>query len=228
MQLHPVLILQSDGYSENQRGTATGKDCMKRLLCAALRFLGLRRKTQITEDKDMLRIMYFDTGLYYHTTARFAVIEQFNPLAANLFHHAVEMYLKGALCRTLNEHQRRKLGHRLTKMWKRFKVAHPDPALNRFDQSISELDKYERIRYPEEILRRGMFSSINFSRSAQPVPSTTGPKRPEAHYDLFVDELDALAKEIFAKASVNAPVFTGRLRPNALRYLQNQNQSAIW
>src|SRR5260221_12629949 len=113
---------------------------MKRLLCAALRFLGLCRKTQTSEDKDRLRFMYFDTGLHYHITARFAVIEQFNPLAANLFHHAIEMYLKGALCRTLDEHQRRKLGHRLTKIWKRFKVTHPDPALDRFDQCISELD----------------------------------------------------------------------------------------
>jgi HEPN domain-containing protein len=172
--------------------------------------------------------MYFETGLYYHTTARFAIVEQFNPLAANLFHHAIEMYLKGALCQTLDEHQRRNLGHRLRKMWKRFKAAHPDPVLNRFNQCISELDKYERIRYPEEMLRQGMFSTINWSRSMQPAQSTIGPKRSETRYDLFVDELDALAKEIFVKASVNAPAFTGRLRPSALRYLQNQNQSAIW
>jgi hypothetical protein len=61
---------------------------MKKLLCAAMRFLGSCRKAQTSEDKDQLRYMYFDTGLDYHIAARFAVIEQFNPLAANLFHHA--------------------------------------------------------------------------------------------------------------------------------------------
>jgi HEPN domain-containing protein len=201
---------------------------MKKLWCAAVRFLGLWRKVQSSEDKDRLRYMYFDTGLDYHIAARFAVIEQFNPLAANLFHHAIEMYLKGALCRTHDEYQRRKLGHKLRKIWKRFRVAYPDPALNKFDQCVSELDKYERIRYPEEVLRKGMASTINLSRGAQPAPSMVGPGRPEARYDLFVDELDALAKEIFVKASVNARAFTMTLRPSALGYLQNQNQSAIW
>jgi HEPN domain-containing protein len=166
---------------------------MKRLLCSALRFLGLCR-TKISEDKDRLRFMYFDTGLYYHITARFAVIEHFNPLAGNLFHHAIEMYLKGALCRTLDEHQRRKLGHRLKKIWKRFKFTHPDPALNKFDQCISELDKYERIRYPKEILRTGMPSGINLSRSTQPMPSKIGPTPPGARYDLVVEFESQCAK----------------------------------
>jgi hypothetical protein len=57
------------------------------------------------------------------------------------------MYLKGALCRTHDEFQRRQLGHRLKKIWKRFKAENPDLALNKFDQCVSELDKYERIRY---------------------------------------------------------------------------------
>ncbi len=114
---------------KRERKSGYGARHMKKLWCAAVRFLGLWREAQTSEDKDRLRYMYFDTGLDYHIAARFAVIEQFNPLAANLFHHAIEMYLKGALCRTHDEYQRRELGHKLRKIWKRFKVAYPDPAL---------------------------------------------------------------------------------------------------
>jgi HEPN domain-containing protein len=186
---------------------------MKKFVCAALRFVGLCREPQ-TEDTERLWYLYFDIGLDYHVAARFAFVEQFNPIVGNLFHHAIEMYLKGALCRTHDEYERRRLGHRLTKIWKRFKVENPD--------------RYERIRYPEEILRKGMISSINFSRAAVPSPSTVGSRRPEPRYDLFVDELDALAKEIFLKASVNGKAFTSGMRQGALNYLQNQNQSSFW
>jgi hypothetical protein len=40
---------------------------------------------------------FMETGGQYYTTARFAMHAQCMPVCGNLFHHAVEMLLKGGL-----------------------------------------------------------------------------------------------------------------------------------
>jgi hypothetical protein len=93
--------------------------CVGTVLYAALR---RRKQTEGTsEDKGALLVEYFRAGIDYHTSARFAAFAGFIPLSGNLAHLAVEMYLKGYLCRKLSERERRNLGHRLRKIWKRFK-----------------------------------------------------------------------------------------------------------
>jgi len=39
----------------------------------------------------------FDTGMQYYTIGRYSVLAGVNPVAGNLLHHAIEMFLKGAL-----------------------------------------------------------------------------------------------------------------------------------
>jgi hypothetical protein len=43
---------------------------------------------------------FFKTGSQYYIAGRFAAFAWFHPVAGNLFHHAIEMYLKGALSKT--------------------------------------------------------------------------------------------------------------------------------
>jgi hypothetical protein len=126
------------------------------------------------------------------------------------------MYLNGALCKVVDEDERRRLGHNLKTIWKRFKREFADPELNKFDQAISELDQYARIRYPEEILSTGLGSTIGFVRNTS-----------SATHRLVVDELDAIAKAIFEKAGLNAKAFTDTLFPKALEYLRDQNKSSL-
>src|SRR5262249_40104873 len=90
--------------------------------------------------------------------ARFSVHAGCIPVCGNLFHHAVEMLLKGGLAkkRKLSLSELKKRGHKLKVLWREYKLDFPDPALKRHDKAISLLDKFEAIRYPDRILASGM------------------------------------------------------------------------
>jgi HEPN domain-containing protein len=150
--------------------------CFAMVLYAVLR---RRQRTGTTpENKDALLQEYLKAGIDYHTSARFAAFAGFMPLSGNLAHHSVEMYLKGYLCRKLSERERRNLGHRLRKIWKRFKEEVGDSSLARFDTTISAIDKFERIRYPEEIIRKGMgATALIVGRMAMLTPTTASGSR---------------------------------------------------
>src|SRR3954451_15537852 len=84
---------------------------------------------------------FFDLGLQYFVVARFAASEgaALAPLAGALFHHAVEMLLKGKLCRTLPENKRKT--HYLPRLWDQFKTEVADTSLTEFDFVVKELHK---------------------------------------------------------------------------------------
>src|SRR5882757_8871087 len=77
--------------------------------------------------------IFFSSASQYYVAGRFAVHAGLNPVAANLMHHAVEMYLKGALlkskAKTLKE-LKDKFGHSLPKCWDAFKAQVNDPGLS--------------------------------------------------------------------------------------------------
>jgi hypothetical protein len=78
---------------------------------------------------------FFKFGSQYYVAGRYGMFAGFMPVAANLHHHAIEMLLKGALSKSMNlEELKRKLGHRLPKIWKKFKRQANDPSLNRFEK----------------------------------------------------------------------------------------------
>jgi len=79
----------------------------------------------------------FKYGSQYYVAGRYGVFAGLIPVAGNLHHHAIEMFLKGALSKTMtSEEMRRKLGHRLPKIWKKFKQRACDPSLSRFNRVI--------------------------------------------------------------------------------------------
>ena len=177
------------------------------------------------KNQGMLQQQYFQAAVQYHVTARYAALAGFLPVCGNLFHRAIEMYLKGHLCTTLNEAQRRKLKHDLRKIWRQFKKEVSDSRLDGFDEIVSALDKFERIRYPEEIVRHGMLALISFKKGDVEM---MGPSRREVSYEVVVGELDALAKVIFEESKINPLFFTKSLNQHALTYLKELNQSNIW
>jgi hypothetical protein len=83
-----------------------------------------------------------------------------------MFHLAIELYIKGLLCRRLNEKQRRRLSHHLRGAWSKVKKLAPTPAaLSRFDDTIRALDIYWNVRYPDSIVTGGILAGITFDRS---------------------------------------------------------------
>ena len=53
---------------------------------------------------DDLSIAFFTLATQYYAMGRQAVRLHLMPVGANLLHHAVEMYLKAYLCRTVSIH----------------------------------------------------------------------------------------------------------------------------
>ncbi len=175
------------------------------------------------EDKGRLRELYFSAALHYYIVGRYAAIVRLAPIAGSLVHHAIEFFLKGALIETLDEAGRRDFHHYLQKLWLCYKSERNNPALDKFDQTISDINEFEQIRYPEQILRLGMLAETGFVRN--PPPDVKRP--PGAHYQLVLEEVDELVKLIFQIERINPTFFTGSLDEDAKRYLNYQNKSPL-
>ena len=178
-----------------------------------------------SEDKSYLRTMYFDAAVHYQITARYATIAWFVPASGNFVHHAIEFYLKGALIEKLDEAARRKLRHNLQKLWRLYKRERNNPALDKFDQTIRDINKFERIRYPEEIIRLGMLAEIGFVRNTpRPRPQPLAKEPPGVRYELALDEVDELVRLIFQIEGMRPAFFIDKLNEHAKRYLAHNNK----
>jgi HEPN domain-containing protein len=186
-----------------------------------------KRNRSTSEDKEVLLQEYFSGAVQYHVSARFAAIAGLIPVSGNLAHHAVEMYLKGYLCGKLTEKERRRLGHSLRKMWRKVKEEIGDSTLDKFDATILTIDRFERIRYPEEIARKGMTATVGFKKGIT-VKNNTSPGRQTPSFELVLSELDALAKRILEHSKINPKFFTDGLSDDARTYLMQSNDAVIW
>jgi hypothetical protein len=179
-------------------------------------------------DKLTLRQFYTTSALEYHVTARYAAFSGLSNVCGILFHHAIEMYLKGYLCSKLDVGQLRKLGHDLGKSWKAFKKDFAGSGLERFDWAIRALDEHELLRYPERVAPAGaMTVIINISKPRGSQISNSKLNKGK-QFDLVVDELDDLAKLILEKSKINAPAFVQRFNRDAQEFLKRDNKSVIW
>ena len=183
-----------------------------------------RPATTQKEDKGRLRTEYFRTALNYYILGRYATTAQFSPIPGNLIHLAVEFFLKAALIEQLDEPARRnKFRHNLQKLWQHYKRQRNNPALNKFNQTISDINKFERIRYPEEIFRLGMLAEIGPVRNTFELPP--GMKRPKAErYQLALDEVDELVSLMFEIEGINPQAYIGPMGLDAKRYLNHRNK----
>jgi hypothetical protein len=163
------------------------------------------------------------TALHYQIVARYSAAAAFLPVVGNLAHHAIEFYLKGALAAQLDEAERRKIGHNLRRLWRLYKSRRNNPALDKFDQTIRDINKFERIRYPEEILRLGMVAEAGFAKSPPPNPAAGRPP-PGERYVLALNEVDELVKLMFQIEGLNPGFFTARLNEHGKRYLDHLNE----
>jgi hypothetical protein len=168
--------------------------------------------------------LFFSSATQYYISGRYAVLASLSPVAGNLLHHAVEMYLKGVLSKTLTLPELKDLKHNLPKVWKKFKSQVADPSFDTFDALISSLHAFEDLRYPDSILSSGMMTTIGIIRT--PSVSPKNPARPEPMYELYLEEVDALVDQIFATASVNPRFFLSPFNPRAREYLKEANTHA--
>jgi hypothetical protein len=167
-------------------------------------------------------IELFNIAGQYYVTGRYAAFAGFIPITGNLLHHAIEMYLKGGLSkRGANLADLKKLNHVLPNIWTKFKATFNDPALDRFDNVISSLHRFENIRYPDLIVQKGMQAIINITKQP-PLNPLSGP---EPAYELCVQDVDELIDQIFKTASANPAAFLSMRfhKEEARKYLLEQN-----
>jgi hypothetical protein len=172
-------------------------------------------------SSDVLR-QFFTQATQYYVAGRYAALAGLSPVAGNLIHHAIEMYLKGTLAKTLTLGELKKLKHNLPKVWEAFKVQAPDPALAAFDSLVSSLDAFEEIRYPDLIVARGMAATVGVSRGAVARSAAT-PSRSEPTYEVYIEETDELVGKVFEVAAVNPAFFLNGLSKRSREYLTESN-----
>jgi hypothetical protein len=172
---------------------------------------------------DRERERFFSSACDYYIAGRFAAFAGLNPVVGNLLHHAIEMYLKGALAKTKSLAELDKgFKHNLPKLWEAFKQQTNDAALKRFDSTISDLHRFEDIRYPDSILAKGMGATVEIVRSTIPTVYK-GPAVPL--YRVCVQEIDELVEAIFSAASLNPRYFFDRGQPLVREFLIKENRA---
>ena len=128
---------------------------------------------------EMLQSMYFDFGFRYYVAGRLAAAGRLNPVAANLLHHAIAMFLLSGICICTTEDERERLGHDLNRIWKIFKDRLSAlNSLNRFDETVNALHEFEIVWRPE-VMARGVNS------------------------ELLLDQVEALMKAICGASGIN-------------------------
>jgi hypothetical protein len=125
----------------------------------------------------------------------------------------------------------KKLGHNLPRVWDAFKAQANDPTLARFDSVISRLDKFEKLRYPDD-KSKGMNSMFDITKAgaaavdamtasapAGSVPASTLPQ-----YRFVLEDIDESVAAIFAAASRNPKAYFGAaFRQEARDYIVKDN-----
>jgi hypothetical protein len=170
---------------------------------------------------DMTDHLFISAGMHYYVAGRYAVFAGLNPTAANLLHHAIEMALKGALAKKGMDLKALKgLSHDLPRIWREF-TAQYGIAGSIFDGVIDELQKFETIRYPDEIVNRGLTSLISLGKPSPPSGHTK--------YTLWLGEIDELMDKVFTVGSISHKAYVLCLhKSEAKEYLIKENDVAAW
>jgi len=186
---------------------------------------GLKPRTQKELDdsaRDSYWIYSTQYALDYYVSGQFAVAHGFNPVSANILHHAVELLLKACLSRqdTLEDigRYRNIYGHKLDRLWQEFKRRQLSPVDGEFDSIIEALDHFEDIRYPDRLIREGAHISIGPFEVEQPVQAANNLKVP--YYELMLPQIDRLMGLLFKAVGANPDAFLPRITENkmALKY----------
>jgi hypothetical protein len=167
---------------------------------------------------------FFVLGSQYFAVARFSASTFLMPICGNLYHHAVEMLLKGYLANSISPGQLKSaFGHHLPKLWEEFKSIVDDPNLSSFDLAISRLNQFEDIRYPDSIVDNDMMVGISLGGIGPTLVDQFHDGRPT--YKLNVEELDKLALAIFEKASIPPSAYFGGLDDELKRWIPRKFQA---
>ena len=178
----------------------------------------------MTTDPDRAAILFVQSAYQYYATARWAAHANCLPVCGNLFHHAVEMFLKGGLARNCSLDDLSKMKHDLKKLWAAFKTDFSSLPLTQHDRTISRLNKFEKIRYPDAIIKSGMQVTVQWSGSVAEMKVGARANTPE-QYVIVVSDIDHLIADVMKSSSWNPSAFVGT-SPLAQEAIKQHNDHA--
>jgi hypothetical protein len=176
-----------------------------------------------SSDQIAAQYQFAELAGQYYAAGRFAALTHCIPVAGNLLHHAVEMFVKCALTRTHSLAELKTFGHKLPALWVRFKEIHTALNCAHLDDAIAELDRFERLRYPDSVVREGMQVVMSVSRAH----FARLPKGPQPPYHLVLEDVDEVSLISASASGLSSQVFKRNHGEIALRYMYLHNQYPI-
>jgi hypothetical protein len=168
---------------------------------------------------------FYNKGVHYYVAARFSVLSRLRTISGNLFHHALEMLLKGKLAETYTLQQlKAKFNHRLVRIWEEFKLLFPKENLVAYDEMIANLGRFEDLRYPDVMIEKGGVVAIAWGGSKLPA-SSKSKEGGGQYYRFSMDEMDCLVAKIIDLCSNEPLSFMLLLHEDARRILQKHNKA---
>lgn len=168
---------------------------------------------------------FWTLGTQYYIAGRSAVSFQLVAIYGNIYHHAIEMLLKAELVRIISpDDLQKKYGHHLDKLWPVFKGQRAE--LDRFDRTIAELDHFEKIRYPDHVLKHGATIQVTPDAATQGVEEAAINK--ESHYGVNKHNIDHFVLAIFRASGVNPAGYFSQLAsvPHTRKMIMDDNPVA--
>jgi hypothetical protein len=220
----PLFGLEVDGERKNLFGTlAKAKERETAFVAEGCKVVIFEHSDAEIKARDAAAANeeFMKLGVQYYVTARQSAWSGLW-VCDNLYHHALEMFLKAGLSRKYSLRELRKqFGHELIAIWNAFKADFPSPALLEFDATIADIAGFEDIRYPDRVLKYGVQIRIDY----RSVPQQSAPSSPP-EYKLDFYEIDRLVGAIFGVSSLNPLFFTMGLKPDVQAMLARDNPVA--
>ena len=164
-------------------------------------------KNQVRKDH------YFQWGLQYYIAGRFSWKAFFHPISGILFHHAIEMFLKGKLLDFYSpEELRHQFVHNLHKLWNEFKKKHKNQTLDKYDPIIQQLNKWDDTKYPPQ---KGFVMYSDF-RKGDKTKMDYPKMKVENQFRINLEEVDELVKTLFSVSEIN---------PNFFKFILVKNEA---
>jgi len=160
-------------------------------------------------------------GIQYYLAARSAVAAAFNPVCGSIAHHAIEMLLKSCLAKDDSGDQiaeyRKTYGHKLGALWKVFRSRNQHLNLDpEFDLIIEELNKWDEIRYPDQLVLEGGHLDIGFVE-----PPSSGGQHPR--FKLYLPALERLASVLIKATGISGEAIRAQAATRMKIYLTQIN-----
>ena len=162
-------------------------------------------------------------GIQYYLAARSAVAAAFNPVCGSIAHHAIEMLFKACLANDDSGETIAKYidiyRHNLDLLWAEFRRRNQHLNLDpEFDLIIDELNKWDEIRYPNQLVLEGGHLDIGF---VEPDPPPSGGQH--SRFKLYLPALERLASVLIKATGISGETTRAQAERRMTMYLAQIN-----